>query len=316
MSFKTKVRKKTNLDNRVTLQAKHNEKIKYFSDKHESLISKENQIIVLENQLKKYDNKNNNNLDTRELEKKLMLVDKLKDIRNEIDNINSKKEDIAYLLDTGNLLFDYYQNINDSSKDVKKNKVIEKIRSSKTKSVIDYFKKKSSEETKTNNTIRKGSPLKNEQKQNSGNSKYKSVSKEKMYEEYVIKIDDENISINQDENNNIELCLSCNVERKLYIADGKLICPKCGDEIFILIDSDKPSYKEPPREVCYFAYKRINHYNEWLAQFQAKESTDIPQEVYDQILIELKKERIEDMSALAPTKLREILKKLKKKQIL
>jgi hypothetical protein len=30
-----------------------------------------------------------------------------------------------------------------------------------------------------------------------------------------------------------------------------------------------------PREVSYYAYKRINHFNEWLAQFQAKECTDI-----------------------------------------
>jgi hypothetical protein len=76
-------------------------------------------------------------------------------------------------------------------------------------------------------------------------------------------------------------------------------------------DSDKPSYKDPPREVSYYAYKRINHFNEWLAQFQAKESTDIPQEVFDQILVELKKERILDTRSLKQTKIREILKKLK-----
>ena len=58
-----------------------------------------------------------------------------------------------------------------------------------------------------------------------------------------------------------------------------------------MVDSDKPSYKEPPREISYFAYKRINHFNEWLVQFQAKESTDIPKEVYDKIRAELKKER-------------------------
>ena len=64
--------------------------------------------------------------------------------------------------------------------------------------------------------------------------------------------------------------------------------------------------------MSYFAYKRINHFNEWLAQFQAKESTDIPEEVYEKILVELKKERIENMCELTPQKLREILKKLKK----
>jgi hypothetical protein len=34
--------------------------------------------------------------------------------------------------------------------------------------------------------------------------------------------------------------------------------------------------------VSYYAYKRINHFNEWLAQFQAKESTEIPAYVYDE----------------------------------
>ena len=87
-----------------------------------------------------------------------------------------------------------------------------------------------------------------------------------------------------------------------------MICKKCGDISYIVIDSDKPSYKDPPKEVCYFAYKRINHFNEWLAQFQAKETTDIPKELYDQILIEIKKERIDNMSKLTQSKIREILK--------
>ena len=87
-------------------------------------------------------------------------------------------------------------------------------------------------------------------------------------------------------------------------------CVKCGNTHFTIIDSDKPSYKEPPREVSYFAYKRINHFNEWLAQFQAKESTEIPKDVFDLIWIEIKKERITNMANLTTTKVREILKKL------
>ena len=67
----------------------------------------------------------------------------------------------------------------------------------------------------------------------------------------------------------------------------------------IVINSEKVSYKDPPRESSYFAYKRINHFNEWLAQFQAKETTDIPEDVYDGILKELDKNpfiKIEDIS--------------------
>lgn len=48
-----------------------------------------------------------------------------------------------------------------------------------------------------------------------------------------------------------------------------------------------------------------------LAQFQAKESTEIPQEVYDALLIEIKKERITNLASLTNAKIRKYLKKLK-----
>ena len=48
-----------------------------------------------------------------------------------------------------------------------------------------------------------------------------------------------------------------------------------------------------------------------LAQFQAKESTEIPQEVYDALLLEIKKERITNLATLNNTKIRKYLKKLK-----
>lgn len=107
------------------------------------------------------------------------------------------------------------------------------------------------------------------------------------------------------------ICNRCNSEMIMCLNEANLTCSKCGYQEFILVDSDKPSYKDPPREVSYYAYKKINHFNEWLAQFQAKESTEIPQEIYDEILIQLKKERITNMGSLKPTKLREILRKMK-----
>jgi len=142
-------------------------------------------------------------------------------------------------------------------------------------------------------------------------NKNESKSRANILDLYMSKVDEDFILKNEKEIN-VDICPECNVEKILYLSEGFVVCPKCGEQNFILIDSDKPSYKDPPREVSYFAYKRINHFNEWLAQFQAKESTDIPQEVYDQIIMELKKERLENMADLTPQKLREILKKLKK----
>ena len=106
-------------------------------------------------------------------------------------------------------------------------------------------------------------------------------------------------------------CNECGNEMVFSSNEALFTCAKCGYQEFVLVDSDKPSYKDPPREVSYYAYKRINHFNEWLAQIQAKESTDIPQEVFDAILAELKKERITELGSIKTSKIRDILKKLK-----
>ena len=76
-----------------------------------------------------------------------------------------------------------------------------------------------------------------------------------------------------------------------------------------LIEHEKPSYKEPPKEVCFYAYKRINHFREILAQFQAKETTQIPPEVLTNIKAQIKKERIQ-LKQMTNKKAKDILKKL------
>ena len=49
----------------------------------------------------------------------------------------------------------------------------------------------------------------------------------------------------------------------LMQAQGIILCPECGIQKPILMNSEKPSYRDPPKEVSYFAYKRINHFNEF-----------------------------------------------------
>lgn len=109
---------------------------------------------------------------------------------------------------------------------------------------------------------------------------------------------------------NHTLCPDCNVEREILINEGKYYCPLCCGIDRLIVDSDRPSYKEPPPEVSYFAYKRINHFNQWLNQFQAKETSDIPMDVYDLIILELKKEKNCNLKKLKKKKMKEIMKKL------
>lgn len=107
-----------------------------------------------------------------------------------------------------------------------------------------------------------------------------------------------------------EHCDKCNISREELSDEGILVCPKCGSEEYMLVVSDFPSFRDPPKERNNYAYKKINHLNEILNQFQAKESTIIPEEVMNEVICELKKRRIQNVAELTETGMREILKKL------
>ena len=108
----------------------------------------------------------------------------------------------------------------------------------------------------------------------------------------------------------MDKCPLCNNKMNIKHSKSDIICYNCGYSENIIIHSEKSSYKDPPREASYFAYKRINHFNEWLAQFQAKETTDIPDDVYKAIYIEIKKNKTLNIKDISYKQVREILKKL------
>lgn len=137
--------------------------------------------------------------------------------------------------------------------------------------------------------------------------RYKKSQKRDILEEYTCAVnnvvDMRSLKIEEDR------CNQCNMELQLLSNESKMVCPMCGLQSNILIDTDKGTYTETPPENSYFAYKRLNHLNECLVQFQAKENTVIPQEVCDTIKYELIKERRNDLSKLNATLIRGYLKK-------
>ena len=269
-NFKFKA-KKRECDTTVTLDRKHIENINKINSKSEQIGLKKHRLKEINELL----------TEEKDVNRIIFLKDEKKILHDEIKEHEECNQEINYLLDNGNLLFEYYNSL-ESDINVSKNNI--KKEKKDNKSVIEYFNK-------------------NIFKDNDN------VNKKDLYNLYRNNTDESFIYNKFSENS--EKCLECNVEKIVYLSEGKQVCPKCGDETEILIESDKPSYKDPPREITYFSYKRINHFNEWLAQFQAKETTEIPKDIYDNILIELKKERIQ-VSNLNATKLRNILKKLKK----
>ena len=204
-------------------------------------------------------------------ERILLKIDKIKGTIKKFDE-NSKKN---YYLDNGELLSEYYEK---KTTEYKKPKVTNNL-------IIDLMLKKKEKQSKEENKERD------------------------IINEYICKIDDTKVKdfIITD----LDICKICHENLTLMNVESKLICENCGYTETIIINSEKVSYKDPPRETSYFAYKRINHFNEWLAQFQAKETTDFPDKIYTNILKELKKDIFLDMQKINYQKIREILKKLK-----
>jgi len=281
--------KRLNIEGKTTLDTLHINQLKHMSDN-------ENEYILLKKEKEELEYTLKNSDDNNEIDK---IENRIKILKNEIELRKNKNEFFDYYLDTGDILYKYYdiqEKIQDGTMPKKGNK-------KKQGGIFDVLEKAAKNEG--NYEIEKEDPI-------DKSDKPEILSRDKLLEEYLKKVHPDSVksSINI-LNDTYGECIDCEKEMVFSANEAVFTCMNCGHQEFILIDSDKPSYKDPPREASYFAYKRINHFNEWLAQFQAKESTEIPPEVFDLILVELKKERILDTKNIKQTKIREILKKLK-----
>ena len=106
-------------------------------------------------------------------------------------------------------------------------------------------------------------------------------------------------------------CINCG-ETLEHDAPSCHECAVCQPEIFMDPTPDdckyKYAFKQNHNPPC--AYKRINHFNEKMAQFQGKEKTQIPQKVVEDVKLEISKYKI-NKEDISPSEIRKILKKLK-----
>lgn len=92
-----------------------------------------------------------------------------------------------------------------------------------------------------------------------------------------------------------------------------MVCDGCGVIVSTII-CEELTYKEEQEtseKVINYSYKRENHFNEWLSQFQAQEMTNIPDEVLEQLRSELKKIKVKKLEEITHAKIRGLLKKLR-----
>ena len=274
-NFKPKSNKKIKFNKKssITLDTKHKEILNEFTKDERDKIP---ELKVERQELKQ---KLMDDHDELSVEQRLDLEDRVNELTYLIKEMKTKKRE--YFLDNSKFIFEYFEN----KKNISDGAIISS-NTNKAKLVNSFFKIKQENES-------------NKVNQNENN----------IVQKYLTNIDDSFLDVNSYVCQT-DICAFCHKGELIPLEDeGVLVCNSCSRSIPYLIENEKPSYKEPPKEVCFYAYKRINHFKEILAQFQGKETTQIPLDVIENIKLQIKKERIE-VSQITNTKTKEILKKL------
>jgi hypothetical protein len=234
-SFKFSEKKRKG-HNSITLDRKHKEVINKFSSLEKSLPNKEINLFTLQEEYKMLCKSANTSITDKDIEKKFEIRDKIIALEKEIDEIKNGTDKIEYYLDTLDLISKYYNKVSINEK---------KKKGKKAKKTLNFFncaKKDNQNMTKFVNKTNK-------------------FNRSDLLDEYL-SIIDENYSGKYEYNENESYCYKCDCEKTLIHAEALYVCQKCGEATFTVIDSERPSYKEPPSEISYFAYKRINNCEE------------------------------------------------------
>ena len=340
-------KKKINIDTNesYTLDAMHNNMIKSFENSNKELEYYNTLLIKYNDELNIINDKliknKENNYDTSELNdinkdlwnSNIELREKIIDIKGKIKELTNVDE-IEYYKNTSYILFQYYEtvekqasinnvlmgteNIIKSSSELH----IKQIKTIKT----DTKKKKINNATKTINVLDALNNI-NDTKNTSNNSENVDIAKNNY--DNSLNIQENNINedksslvdkymsiinkkhVRNVEEENIEMCKQCKIQMTCLQHDAIIICNNCGYQELLLVEQNRPILKQNTKDTSHFCYKRINHFREWCNQVQGKESTDIPDEIFEKILAEIKKEKILDLKKITYTKMRDILKRLR-----
>tara|TARA_B110000444_G_scaffold214568_1_gene211930 strand:- start:71 stop:1015 length:945 start_codon:yes stop_codon:yes gene_type:complete len=133
-----------------------------------------------------------------------------------------------------------------------------------------------------------------------------------IFNDYLIDV--EKVNVDRPIEKKREVCPTCPDSNVFHFTNtSDLVCESCGLIIACLI-SEELTYREEQEtseKIVNYSYKRENHFNEWLSQFQAQETTNIPIEVIEELRNELKKIKIKTVEEITHARVRGLLKKLK-----
>jgi len=107
-------------------------------------------------------------------------------------------------------------------------------------------------------------------------------------------------------------CYNCGSEDVvMHAVDSMRCCRDCDAVEYVVIDNERPAKRDVPRDSTSFSFKRLSHFNEWLSQIQGKDHPSIPENVIGFVMVELRRNYINNAAEVKTSQVRAILKKLK-----
>jgi len=138
------------------------------------------------------------------------------------------------------------------------------------------------------------------------------LARKDIFTDYLIDVEKKNIQRPMERIETVcPNCIDSNIILVQNVSD--LVCESCGIVVAAHINEELTyrEEQETSEKIVNYSYKRENHFNEWLSQFQAQETTTIPDEVMEQLRTELKKMKIKNLEDITHAKIRSLLKKLR-----
>lgn len=265
--------------------------LEYYSQTNDILLEYYDDSSYINTNIEKLDEPNDGNLSD---------IDKSDDESDKIPNGKSKLEEL-------NLLSQQKRKVKKETKRrARKNDI------KNTRCILDFFDGPTNSAKLSDGTSEKSENGPEYGKAPGGVIEEIVSNKASLFDDYMFIVD--NTFVNKNKPHAIKICPKCNIEKTLIQSEGFFVCQKCGEVEHTIIESEVPSHKDTITEKSRYPYKRLNHLCEWLNQFQAKESTEIPEEVYTNIVAELKKMKVTNINKITIQLVKDILKKLKYNQ--
>jgi len=254
-----------------TLDKKHKEIINNFNNDKHNIDNLLEELNTIDNNLYELE-KNREKFTLDDLNYRANLLNKKDKLELKKNNIQNNFNEMDYYDKTGDLIIEYYE-LRDNKDEVIK----------ETKNILEFLGN-------------------NKNKNKNKNDNKNDISRAELFNKYWQRIEGVRVQLD-DGTKRIKYCFECNLEKILDYTISAYLCPCCGDMEDIILDEDRQIKDYSP-------YQRINHFREWLNQFQAKQSPEIPDIIFKDIIDEFNKNRITDFTNINKKKMKLILKKL------